>query len=154
MKRGPTPPGATISVSATTLVRLAHVCIETTDLGASETFYQQLGARRRFEFRNRQDLLIGMYMYFGEDSYIELVLVAEPRPEGAVNHFALQVTDIDTAYGTLAAAGIEVTPKELGVDHTWMVTCRDPNGIFIELHQYTDDSLQRRGGTCCIDYRP
>ncbi len=154
MKHSPTPRGTETSVSATTLVRLAHVCIETTDLGASETFYQQLGARRRFEFRNKQDLLIGMYMDFGEDSYIELVLVAEPRPEGAVNHFALQVADIDTAFKALAAAGIDVTRKELGVDHTWMITCRDPNGIFIELHQYTDHSLQRQGGTCCIDYTP
>lgn len=138
----------------TSLVRLAHVCIETVDLAASETFYRHLGARRRFEFRNPEGLLIGMYMHFGQDSYIELVLVATPRPEGAVNHFALQVEDIDAAYGTLHEAGIEVTRKELGVDHTWMITCRDPNGIFIELHQYTDQSLQRRGGACCIDYTP
>ena len=136
------------------LVRLAHVCIETTDLEASEAFYSTLGATRRFEFRNLQKTLIGMYMYFGEDSFIELVLVAEPRPEGAVNHFALQVSDADAAAAQLVAAGIEVTDKELGVDHTWMVTCRDPNGIFIELHQYTDRSLQHQGGTCCIDYTP
>jgi catechol 2,3-dioxygenase-like lactoylglutathione lyase family enzyme len=136
------------------LVRLAHVCIETTDLAASEAFYETLGATRRFEFRNLQKTLIGMYMYFGEDTYIELVLVAQPRPEGAVNHFALEVTDVNSAAAQLVAAGIEVTDKELGVDHTWMVTCRDPNGIFIELHQYTDESLQHRGGTCCIDYTP
>ena len=136
------------------LIRLAHVCIETTDLLATEAFYQQLGASRRFEFRNPKNLLIGMYMYFGEDTYIELVLVAQPRSEGAVNHFALQVSDIDSTYEQLSAAGIELTPKELGVDHTWMTTCRDPNGIFIELHQYTDQSLQHRGGTCCIDYTP
>jgi catechol 2,3-dioxygenase-like lactoylglutathione lyase family enzyme len=136
------------------LIRLAHVCIETTDLLASEAFYRQLGASRRFEFRNPKNLLIGMYMYFGEDTYIELVLVAQPRSEGAVNHFALQVSDIDSTYEQLSAAGIELTPKELGVDHTWMTTCRDPNGIFIELHQYTDQSLQHRGGTCCIDYTP
>jgi catechol 2,3-dioxygenase-like lactoylglutathione lyase family enzyme len=141
-------------VSDPTLVRLAHVCIETVDLTASESFYRQLGARRRFEFRNPQGLLIGMYMYFGEETYIELVLVQDPRPEGAVNHFALEVSDIDSAYAQLLAAGIPVTRKELGVDHTWMITCRDPNGIFIELHQYTDQSLQRRGGTCCIDYTP
>ena len=36
------------------LVRLAHVCIETTDLEATERFYTHLGARRRFEFRNLQ----------------------------------------------------------------------------------------------------
>ena len=136
------------------LVRLAHVCIETPDLEATEAFYQLLGAQRRFEFRNPQDQLIGMYMYFGQDSYIELVRVAQPRQEGAINHFALQVSDIDAAHDLLQQANVQVSDKELGVDHTWMVTCRDPNGVYIELHQYTDDSMQHRGGTCYIDYTP
>ena len=136
------------------LVRLAHVCIETTDLEASERFYTHLGARRRFEFRNLQEMLIGMYMDLGQDTYIELVLVGEPRIEGAINHFALQVEDVDAAREHLLAAGIEVTEKELGVDKTWMITCRDPNGVYIELHQYTEHSLQHRGGTCHIDYHP
>jgi glyoxylase I family protein len=136
------------------LVRLAHVCIETTHLEATEEFYRQLGARRRFEFRNLQDELIGMYMYFGEETYIELVKVGTPRTEGAINHFALQVSDVDALRKQLLAANIEVTGKELGVDKTWMITCRDPNGVFIELHQYTPESLQQQGGTCCIDYTP
>ena len=136
------------------LVRLAHVCIETTDLEATETFYRQLGAQRRFEFRNLDEMLIGMYMDFGQDSYIELVLVAEPRVEGSINHFALQVEDIDRAREQLQNAGIETSEKELGVDQTWMITCRDPNGVYIELHQYTEQSLQHRGGTCHIDYHP
>ena len=136
------------------IVRLAHVCVETTDLEVTERFYKQLGARRRFEFRNLEETLIGMYMYFGEDTFIELVLVAEPRIEGAINHFALQVEDVDQARKQLLAAGIEVTEKELGVDKTWMITCRDPTGVYIELHQYTEHSLQHRGGTCHIDYHP
>lgn len=136
------------------LVRLAHVCIETTDLPATETFYRRLGAERRFEFRNLQKELIGLYMYFGEETYIELVKVAAPRPEGAINHFALQVSDVELARQQLLQENIEVTEKELGVDHTWMITCRDPNGVYIEFHQYTADSLQQRGGTCCIDYTP
>ena len=35
-----------------------------------------------------------------------------------------------------------------------MVTCRDPNGVFIELHQYDHRSMQQHGGTCVIDYVP
>ena len=54
----------------------------------------------------------------------------------------------------LQSAGITTTEKELGVDNTWMITCRDPNGVYIELHQYTEHSLQHRGGTCHIDYHP
>jgi catechol 2,3-dioxygenase-like lactoylglutathione lyase family enzyme len=135
-------------------IRLAHVCIETTDLAASESFYEILGARRQFEFRNFQDELIGMYMYFGESSYIEIVLVGTPRSEGAIAHFALEVSDVEIERKALLAAGVEVTDKTLGVDHTWMVTCRDPNGIFIELHQYTQNSMQKAGGMCRIDYQP
>ena len=30
--------------------------------------------------------------------------------------------------------------KRLGEDRTWVVTCRDPNGVFIELHEYGPDA--------------
>lgn len=137
------------------LIRLAHVCIESTDLAASEAFYILLGARRQFEFRNLQDELIGMYLYFGEDSFIEIVKIRDPKPEGTIVHFALEVEDVDEISATLRAQGISVSEKELGVDHTWMVTCHDPDGVFIEFHQYTDESLQKNpGGMCRIDYTP
>jgi catechol 2,3-dioxygenase-like lactoylglutathione lyase family enzyme len=135
------------------LIRLAHVCIESTDLEASEAFYTLLGARRQFEFRNFQDELIGMYLYFGEDSFIEIVKTSKPAPEkGAIVHFALEVEDVDEVRQALVAASIVVSDKALGVDHTWMVTCRDPDGVFIEFHQYTQNSLQHTGGMCRIDY--
>ncbi len=135
------------------VIRLAHVCIETTDLAATERFYQLLGATRQFEFRNFQDELIGMYLYFGEDTFIEIVLIGSTKPEGgALVHFALEVEDIDSLVETLTDAGVTMSKKELGVDHTWMATCHDPNGIFIELHQYTQHSLQKKGGMCRIDY--
>ena len=134
--------------------RIAHVCLETTDLETTESFYRTLGASRRFEFRNLREELIGMYMYFDDNTFIELVKVSRRREEGALNHFALQVEDIKQAHQQLVKAGIEATPCELGVDHTWMTTCRDPNGVFIELHQYTKESMQQQGGICHIDYTP
>lgn len=137
------------------LVRLAHICIEAVDLPASEAFYVQLGARRQFEFRNFQDELIGMYLYFGQDSFIEIVKISEPRSgQGALVHFALEVEDVDFVVRDLRLAGVETSDKVLGVDHTWMATCHDPNGVFIELHQYTERSLQKTGGMCRIDYTP
>lgn len=137
------------------VVRLAHVCIESTDLEASEAFYALLGARRQFEFRNFQDELIGMYLYFGEDTFIEIVKIKEPKPEeGTIVHFALEVEDVDAASRALVIGGVAVTDRKLGVDHTWMVTCHDPDGVFIELHQYTEQSLQKTGGMCRIDYTP
>lgn len=137
------------------VVRLAHVCIESVDLEASEAFYALLGARRQFEFRNVQDELVGMYLCFGESTFIEIVKINElKRDGGAIVHFALEVEDVSVAAGILAAGGVEVSDSALGVDHTWMVTCHDPSGIFIELHQYTRRSLQKTGGMCRIDYTP
>jgi catechol 2,3-dioxygenase-like lactoylglutathione lyase family enzyme len=136
------------------VVRLAHVCIETADLEATEAFYGYLGITRRFEFRNHQDELVGMYLYFGEDTFIEVIKVREARPEGAVRHFAIEVEDVDATRAVLFKNDVEVTDKETGGDNTLMITCHDPNGIFIELQQYTDASMQYNGGTCRVDYQP
>ena len=64
------------------IVRLAHVCIESNDLAATESFYSHLGIDRKFEFRNLQNELIGMYLEFGNDTYFEIIKVKEPRKEG------------------------------------------------------------------------
>ena len=136
------------------IVRLAHVCIESADLAATESFYGYLGIERKFEFRNKQDELIGMYLDFGNDTYFEIVKVRESRKEGIISHFAIEVEDVLAVRETLLEKGVEVTEKRLGGDNTWMVTCHDPNGIFIEFHEYTKDSMQKIGGTCVIDYTP
>jgi len=54
----------------------------------------------------------------------------------------------------MRAAGYEATKEELASDHNWMITCHDPNGIFIELQQYTEKSMQLVGGVCEVDYEP
>ncbi len=136
------------------VVRLAHVCIETNDFGPTEEFYDYLGIIRQFEFRIKQYELVGVYLSIGETTYIEIIKVKEPKSEGNMRHFALQVEDVDATRSLLLSKGIEVTEKELGIDHTWMVTSHDPNGNFIEFHQYTDKSMQQQGGVCEIDYTP
>ena len=136
------------------IVRLAHVCIETGDLDTTERFYELLGITRQFEFRNRDDELVGMYLNCGGDTFIEVIKVSQPRPEGIVRHFALQVDDVDAVRAALVSGGVEVSEKELAGDNNWMVTCHDPNGIFIELQQYGPDSMQRVGGRCEVDYSP
>ena len=136
------------------VVRLAHVCIESDDLEATEAFYGYLGINRKFEFRNLQNELIGMYLAFGNDTYIEIVKVSEHKKQGTVAHFAIEVDDVAAVRDTLMSKGVEVTDKHLGGDDTWMVTCHDPNDIFIEFHEYTAQSMQKIGGTCVIDYKP
>jgi catechol 2,3-dioxygenase-like lactoylglutathione lyase family enzyme len=134
--------------------KLAHVCIETDDLEATESFYRALGLERRFEFKNQHDDLVGFYLAFGNNTFIEVIKVKQPRPEGVVRHFAIEVDDVDAWYQSLKQNGIDVTEKKYEGDDNWMITCRDPNGIFIELQQYTDKSMQRIGGNCKVNYVP
>ena len=136
------------------MIKLAHVCIESADLDATERFYGCLGLRRQFEFRNPAGLLIGYYLKFDDQTFLEVIRVESVRAEGAVRHFAIESDDIAALRGRLLDAGFAPSDKRLGEDHTWMITCHDPNGVFIELHEYGEQSMQQHGGTCVIDYVP
>lgn len=136
------------------MIKLAHVCIESADLEATEAFYGCLGMRRQFEFRNPAGLLVGYYLRFDDATFIEVIRVEGVRAEGAVRHFAIESDDIEALRAKLLAAGYEASERHLGGDRTWMVTCRDPNGVFVELHEYAADSMQATGGTCVVDYVP
>lgn len=136
------------------MIRLAHACIESADLEATERFYACLGLTRQFEFRNLEGLLIGFYLRFDNRTYLEVIRVCSVRPEGGLRHFAIESDDVAALREQLLAAGYEASERFLGKDRTWMVETRDPNGVFIELHEYTPESMQDVGGTCLIDYQP
>ena len=136
------------------MIKLAHACIESADLDATERFYACLGLRRQFEFRNLSGLLIGYYLRFDDQTFLEVIRVEKVRPEGTVRHFAIESDDIETLRQRLVAAGYAATDKRLGEDGTWLVECVDPSGVAIELHEYDMDSLQQRGGVCVLDYTP
>ena len=135
-------------------IGLAHVCIESQDLDATENFYRVLGLERQFEFRNRQGELVGYYLAFGNGTFIEVIKTTQTGGDGIVKHFAMEVDDVDAAYDKLVNAGFDATKKVFAGDRNWMITTHDPNGVFIELQQYTDESMQRVGGVCEVDYQP
>ena len=96
--------------------KLAHVCIETPDLERTESFYKVFGLRRQFDFRNNDGMLVGFYLAFGNESFIEVVLNKEPQGEGAIKHFAIETDDIDRARSLAVAAGIDATEKVFSGD--------------------------------------
>lgn len=136
------------------MIKLAHVCIESADLDATFRFYSCLGMSRQFDFRNLQGEPIGYYLRFDNDSFIEVARVREVKPEGRVMHFCIETHDIDRLRARLISAGYTPSSKKLGADQTWVVTCRDPSDILVELHEYAESSMQFHGGTCVLDYRP
>ena len=131
--------------------QLAHICIHTTDLEKTLGFYTEvLGLEKGFDFE-RKGACFGYYLKLGATTFIE-VFPGEPGAVGNINHVAIEVEDMDGLIARLREHGVEVGEKTLGADHSWQVWITDPNGIRIEFHEYTDQSMQRVGGTCVVDW--
>lgn len=131
--------------------QIAHLCIHTSDLDATERFYcKVLGLQKRFNFE-KDGSPFGFYAHIGSNTFLE-VFLGKKGPHGAIQHLALQTSDIDADIEHLKAHGVAVGEKKIGADGTWQVWLEDPNGVKIELHQYTPESMQIRGGTCQVNW--
>ncbi len=134
--------------------QIAHSCMMTHDLAASEHFYcEVLGLKKAFEF-TKSGKKIGLYIEAGARTWIEIFIHAEaPFPSlGAINHFCFEVTSMDEAIKQIRAKGVEVTDKKYGVDDTWQAWTKGPSGERIELFEYTAKSAQFVGGDRVADW--
>lgn len=131
--------------------QLAHLCIHTDDLDATERFYTEgLGLEVHFTFfRNGERF--GYYLACGGRTFVE-VFAGKRAVPGNIDHLALEVEDMDGLLARVKAAGYGTGEKKMGADHSWQAWLEDPNGVRIELHEYTEESLQLRGGTCEVDW--
>ena len=126
--------------------RIAHVCILARDLGAAEWFYcTALGLTKKFEFRRGGDV-IGFYLDAGGGTFIEIFRGEPAGGDSWVRHFCLEVDDIDAVKRRLDEHGVATGEKICPCDHAWQFWCKDPSGMEIEFHQYTERSLQLTGG--------
>jgi catechol 2,3-dioxygenase-like lactoylglutathione lyase family enzyme len=124
--------------------RIAHLCLVSNDLAATERFYTEaLGLKKAFYFL-RNGVVIGFYLAVGDDNFIE-VFHTDHVPNGessAIQHFCLEVDSIDEISARVKSAGYEITSKQFGCDRSWQAWLTDPNGVKIELHEYTPESSQ------------
>jgi len=131
--------------------QLAHICIHTLDLDQTLRFYTDvLGMEKGFDFERKGEPH-GYYLKLGGRTYIE-VFPGDPGEVGNINHVAFEVDDMDGLMVRIREQGVDIGEKKLGADHSWQVWLTDPNGIRIELHEYTPDSLQLVGGTCHVNW--
>jgi hypothetical protein len=42
--------------------------------------------------------------------------------------------------------------KKIGADNSWQLWCKDPTGIDMEFHQYTETSAQLTGADCIVNW--
>ena len=133
--------------------QLAHVCLFAHDLDETEAFYRDaLGLPVKFRFL-RGGQRVGFYLDLGGRTNIEVFARSDARfaETDAINHLCLEVEDMDAARAHLASAGVAVTDRKLGCDGTWQAWLTDPNGVKIELFQYTAESAQFTGGDRSLD---
>ncbi|AQQ71529.1 putative lyase [Limihaloglobus sulfuriphilus] len=132
---------------------LAHICITTADLAATENFYcSVLGLKKHFSFM-RDNEECGFYIAVGENSYIEFFsqspeMASKPKESSVFQHICLETDEIDAVISRLKTEDIDVTEKMLGADNSWQCWLEDPNGLKIEIHQYTAQSTQITGADC------
>jgi len=128
--------------------QVAHVCIFAHDLAATEAFWTGvLGMPIAFRF-SRKGAAYGFYLDAGGRTNIEVFQKEDTSFSDAnqINHICLEVENLDDAVAQIRAAGVEITDKSFGVDDTWQAWTTDPNGVKIELFEYTAKSAQFVGG--------
>ena len=128
--------------------QLAHVCIFAHDLDATEAFYRDaLGMGVVFRFL-KDGRAIGYYLDAGGRSNVEVFAKAETEfsERNAINHLCLEVEDMDATLAHFRGLGIPFREKSFGCDDTWQAWITDPNGVKIELFEYTEKSAQFVGG--------
>lgn len=134
---------------------LAHVCLLSTDLSRTLDFYiGTLGLQKQFDFY-RQDAWIGFYLKVAERQFIEIFLdgtLPVDSPKGRLTHFCLEVDDIREMHARLIARGVSVSAPKLGADQSWQIWTKDPDGVDIEFHQYSPQSLQFTGEKCLVNW--
>lgn len=133
--------------------QFAHLCIHSNNLEETEKFYcETLGFTKKFNFIKDEEL-IGIYIDLGNNNFLEFFHSSEKMHYSSpLKHFCFEVDNIDSTIDKLKNASIEVTNKKLGSDKSWQCWITDPNGILIEIQQYTEDSSQFTGKNCIVDW--
>jgi catechol 2,3-dioxygenase-like lactoylglutathione lyase family enzyme len=136
--------------------QVAHACIFAHDLAVTEAFYRDvLGISTAFTFMRGEEQ-IGYYLDLGERTFIEVFSKAASKFDEAnqINHICLETEDMDALLAHVRGQGVAITDKKRGVDGTWQAWMADPNGVKLEIFEYTAESLQFKpsGGECQVNW--
>src|SRR5947207_15644885 len=101
--------GIAQSPGAQPAVRLNHVAISVPDVAQALTYYgEKLGFREVVRNTSPEGQLASAYIQVSRDTFIELQQANAQRPAG-LNHFALEVANINSAVATSPQRGLLVS---------------------------------------------
>ena len=134
--------------------QIAHVCIFAHDIEVTRAFYQDvLGLDTQFNFL-RDNKQFGFYLNAGGRSHVEVFQKSDSAygDQNSITHFCLEVENLDAAIAHIKSKGVDVTAKKFACDDTYQAWIRDPDGVRIELFEYTAKSAQFVGGDRVADW--
>ena len=126
---------------------VAHVCLKTTDLDATDDFYcGALGMKKFFNF-TQKGKIIGFYMKASNETFVEVFLADETEKMGkqVLNHFCLQTDSIEDLRKAIIERGYSPNEIKMGADNSPQFWMKDPNGMDLEFQEYAEESSQMTG---------
>ena len=134
---------------------LAHVCIKTSDLEKTPEFYcGALGMEKLFDF-TRQGNVIGFHIKASHDTFIEVFQdnkAAPPTTPQNPHHFCLLTENIEQVRQALLNRGYSPGDIKMGADHSLQFWIKDPSGVDVEFHQYSEESAQLTGQSVEVNW--
>lgn len=123
---------------------IAHVCVISKDLTETLQFYKDvLGFEKTFDFI-RDDRIVGHYMKVNDESFVEIFEDKDFNNESSrLKHICFETDNIEELCKHIKAKGVEATDVKMGADQSYQFWIKDPNGVSIEFHQYTENSSQK-----------
>lgn len=116
---------------------LQHVGIPTADMEGSIRFYTGLGFETIYETRNGASQVVFLRL---RDLVVEIWEGATAGASGAIDHIAIDVTDIEAVFGVIAGAGLSAIEGKICELPFWergvrYFTITGPNAERIEFIQ-------------------
>ena len=140
----PEPVQAQSPEAPLTGIRLNHVGIYAKDWDETMRFYTgTLGFKEAFTFRDKDGNVTTSYLQMSKDNFFEIARATPERPAG-INHVGIQVDDIQATVAALRRRGVKVADSRTGNSKAPLTSITDPNGIRLELVEFTPESLQRK----------
>ena len=137
---------AKTAVERPPIVGVAHIGLETNDMGAARQFYgNQLGYQEPFSLDKPTGGLMLTYFKVNDHQYIEIFPDLKSETQDRLSHIAFETTDIRRLRDYLANRGVKV-PDNVpeGRDGNLSMMLKDPDGHNVEFVEYRPGSLHSR----------
>lgn len=128
---------------------LAHIAIRVKEFARALEFYVgKLGFAEMMRLKRDDGSDWIIYLRVTDTQFIELFDAGEgdrapPREAVGLNHFCLEVADLDVTVAALAERGVALArPVKTGVDYNRQAWIEDPDGHRIELMEMAPNSMQ------------